>query len=139
MRLQRRGIAGLLAAMTVFSGCSASDGDPKGALRSYFAAIAAGRFDDAYEALSAASRGKVAAAAGSPGDDDRARAWFRARVTTGGTGAVPWITPATVAVVEIDVARADSASALLNVKSPLGAGQVRMVRERDRWLVDLDL
>jgi hypothetical protein len=130
----RRGSA-LIALVAIFSGCSGEPG-PKEALRDYFTAIAEGNLAAAFEALTPEAHARLGAAAARTGSG-QAFDLFRSRMTTGGPGAVPWITRGTLERIRIDVAREDAGSATLRVTSPLGSADVRMVRHDDRWLVDL--
>jgi hypothetical protein len=122
----------------LFSGCARPTG-PKETLQAYFTAIAEGNPLAAHELLTTrAKRGlddlAVKAGGGAQGADV-----FRSRVTTGGPGAVPWITPTTVERVKIDVLKEEGDSAVLRVTSPVGGGDVRMLREDGAWRVDLEL
>lgn len=131
MRFDSRILVALALGLAACGGSSR----PDAALRAYYTAVAEGRLGDAHDALTAAARGRLVADAG--GGADAGFELFRARMTTGGPGAVPWITPQTVAATRIEVLSEDPKVATLGVASPLGTFEVRMVREDGAWRLDL--
>jgi hypothetical protein len=139
MTLQFRSVICCIGvAALVFSACARNAG-PKETLRDYFTALAEGNPLAAFELLTGRARQALDALAERSGAGLSGSDVFRQRVTTGGPAAVPWITPTTVDRLRIDILKEDGDTAVLKVTSPVGGGDVRMLREGGAWRVDLDV